>query len=333
MAEMNEDTVRATLEMEIGLATGWDGDELSALRADALQYYFAEKPKAGLEGSSSVISTDVADMLEAVVAQMMPGFTGDAVVEFDANNAEDEDQAQEESDIVNFIILEQNRGFVLLQEAVRDALLLRNGWIKVWLDDRETVTIERFPGVAKEAIAAIEAMDRSDNVTLEVETEENEADSSLVDAKVMVKRRLKVLRLKSVDPTLMSWESAWDSIFLDGIRFIAERDWITRTDLILQGFSKSKVDAAPAGISQDVQGTDTQQRYNRPGGGGTAGNTKGEATITDPSMQLSISYRMPRALHFSKRTLSTGWGFSISCGRRRISRQLASGIGSTTRKR
>ena len=292
MAKMTEDEVRATIQMEIGLATGWDGDELSALRADALQYYFGERPKAGLEGTSAVVSTDVADMIEAVVAQMMPGFTGDAVVEFDANDAEDEDQAQEESDIVNFIILEQNRGFVMLQEAVRDSLLLRNGWLKVWLDDSETVTIERFPGVAKEAIAAIEAMDRADNVELEVETEENEADSSLVDAKVMVTRRMKRLRLKAVDPTLMSWEAAWDSVFLEGIRFIAERDWITRTDLIKQGFSESKVNSAPAGISLDVQGTDTQQRYTRPGGGGIAGDSRGEVTITDKSMQYLDVYEV-----------------------------------------
>ncbi len=289
---MNEDDVRSTIQMEIGLATGWDGDELSALRTDALQYYFGERPKAGLEGTSAVVSTDVADMVEAVVAQMMPGFTGDAVVEFDANDAQDEDQAQEESDIVNFIILEQNRGFVLLQEAVRDALLLRNGWIKVWLDDSKTVSIERFPGVAPEAIAAIEAMPRADNVELEVETEENEADSSKVDAKVMVTRRLKRLRLKSVDPTLMSWEAAWDSTFLDGIRFVAERDWITRTDLINQGFSKSKVNSAPAGIAIDVQGTDTQQRYTRPGGGGIAGDSRGEVTITDKSMQYLDVYEV-----------------------------------------
>ena len=289
---MNEDEVRATIQMEIGLATGWDGDELSALRTDALQYYFGELPKAGLEGTSAVVSTDVADMLEAVVAQMMPGFTGDAVVEFDANDAEDEDQAQEESDIINFIILEQNRGFVMLQEAVRDALLLRNGWIKVWLDDRETVTIERFPGVAKEAIAAIEAMDRADNVELEVETEENAEDTDLVDARVIVTRRVKTLRLKSVDPTLMSWEAAWDSTFLPGIRFIAERDWITRSDLILQGFSKEKVNSAPAGIALDVQGTDTQQRYTRPGGGGIAGDSRGEVTITDKSMQYLDVYEV-----------------------------------------
>ncbi len=292
MPEMNEDAVRAAIQMEIGLATGWDGDELSALRTDALQYYFGERPKAGLEGTSSVVSTDVADMLEAVVAQMMPGFTGDAVVEFDANDAEDEEQAQTESDIINFIILEQNRGFVLLQEAVRDALLLRNGWIKVWLDDSETVSIERFPGVNPLAIAAIEAMDRDDNVTLEVETEENENDTSLVDAKVMVTRRMKRLRLKSVDPTLMSWEAAWDSVFLPGIRFVAERDWITRTDLIKQGFSKDKVNSAPAGISQDVQGTDTQQRYTRPGGGGIAGDSRGEVTITDKSMQYLDVYEV-----------------------------------------
>lgn len=291
-AAMTEDEVRATIEMEIGLATGWDGDELSALRTNALQYYYGELPKRGLEGTSAVVSADVADMVEAVVAQMMPGFTGDAVVEFDANDAADEDQAQEESDIINFIILEQNRGFVMLQEAVRDALLLRNGWIKVWLDDAETVTIERFPGVAKEAVAAIEAMDRADNVELEVETEENEADSSLVDAKVMVTRRVKSLRLKSVDPTLMSWEAAWDSTFLPGIRFLAERDWVTRTDLILQGFSKEKVNSAPAGISQDVQGTDTQQRYTRPGGGGIAGDSRGEATVTDKSMQYLDVYEV-----------------------------------------
>ena len=47
----------------------------------------------------------------------------------------DEDQAREESDIVNYLLFEEYDGYTLLQCAIKDALLNRNCTVKVYWDD------------------------------------------------------------------------------------------------------------------------------------------------------------------------------------------------------
>ena len=284
MAEpITEEVLVGMLEQEITQATGWDGDELSALRTKALGYYYGELPKPEGTGVSKVVSTDVGDMIEAVVASMMPALASDSVVEFSSENEKGVDQAQQESDIVNFVIMDQNRGFVMIQEAIRDALLLRNGWIKVWLDEAETIQVQRFPAVPAEVVAAVEGMAGKTDKDVDVQSEANREQPELFDVEVRVTTIRKRVRVVSVDPTTMYWQSAWDEQFVDGIRFLAERRFEPRTDLIQQGFSKTKVNRAPAGANLTAENTDTIARFRRPGGG--TGISPGATDISDPSMQ------------------------------------------------
>ena len=286
MAErINDDVLVSNLLQEISQSTGWDGDELSALRTDAFGYYYGERPLVEGTGVSKVVSTDVADMIEAVVAQMMPALASDSVVEFTAENEAGVDQAQQESDIVNFVIMDQNRGFVMIQEAIRDALLLRNGWIRVWLDDSEGVTVQRFPGVPADALAAIEQMANASDKDADVVSEASREDPTLFDVEVRITTIQQRLRVVSVDPTTMYWEAEWNEQFLEGIRFLAERRFEPRTDLIQQGFSAEKVNRAPAGENVTADNTDTNQRYRRPGGGASGGISPGSVNIPDASMQ------------------------------------------------
>ncbi len=285
MAQITDDVLIAMVMNEITQASGWDGDELSALRTDALGYYYGTRPRVEGSGVSKVVSTDVADMIEAVVAQMMPALASDSVVEFSADNEEGVDQAQTESDIVNSVIMDQNRGFVMIQESIRDALLLRNGWIKVWLDDGESIEVQRFPGVPAAAVAQIESMANKVDREVEVVSEPDREDSDLFDVEVRVTQITQRLRVQSIDPTTMYWESEWDKQFVEGIRFLAERRFEPRTDLIQQGFSEIKVNRAPAGQSVTAENTDTLGRYRRPGGGSGSGISPGSQDISDSSMQ------------------------------------------------
>ncbi len=286
MAEaITEEVLISMLGREITQSAGWDGDELSALRTKALQYYYGEAPKPEGTGVSKVVSTDVGDMIEAVVASMMPALASDSIVEFSSENEKGVDQARQESDIVNFVIMDQNRGFVMIQEAIRDALLLRNGWIKVYLDEAETIKVQRFPSVPAEVVAAVEGLAGQTKADVEVVSEPNREDTKLFDVEVRVKSIRQRVRVVSVDPTSMYWEAAWNEQFVEGIRFLAEKRFEPRTDLIQQGFSKEKVNRAPSGQSLTSTNTDKAARYRRPGGGSASGISPGSTDVTDPSME------------------------------------------------
>ena len=64
-------------------------DELTESRRLALRYYLGRTRGDEVEGESAVISMDVADTVHAMLAQMMPVFKSDTVVNFEAESEED----------------------------------------------------------------------------------------------------------------------------------------------------------------------------------------------------------------------------------------------------
>ena len=145
MARMTEAELKAAVLEQIEDSEGYETDELSRLRQEALDYYF-NRPSAAptAPGRSSLQSSDVADMIEAVCAQILPAFEGESIVEFEPINENDVEQARVETDTVNYGVMQLNKGYYELQTAIRDALLLRNGLMKVWLDENTEVDKETY---------------------------------------------------------------------------------------------------------------------------------------------------------------------------------------------
>jgi len=101
----------------------------------ALAYYYGRPRGDELPGRSAVQSLDVSDMVHAVMAQIIPTFVGDTICAFEPDAPNDEAQARLESDAVNNVMMEAGRGFVVFTEAVKNALLLKNGIVKAWLEE------------------------------------------------------------------------------------------------------------------------------------------------------------------------------------------------------
>lgn len=101
----------------------------------AVDYYYGRPRGDEVPGRSQVQSLDVADMIHAVMAQILPSFTQDAICQFEPDGPDDDALARLESDAVNRVVMESNRGYAVLYQAIKDALLLKNGIVKVWLDE------------------------------------------------------------------------------------------------------------------------------------------------------------------------------------------------------
>src|SRR5438105_15507943 len=97
------------------------------------------------EGRSRAVSSDVADTIEGLMPGLMDIFCGsDEVVRFDPVGAEDEAAAQQESDYVNHVFMQQNPGFMVLYSFIKDALLSKVGIVKVWWEEREEESRETY---------------------------------------------------------------------------------------------------------------------------------------------------------------------------------------------
>jgi len=152
---ITDDQLLAAISAAEETALGTLQGAISSDRADAIDRYYG-KPYTGdailqAQGRSTIISRDVADVVEGVVANVVKPFVGgDQVVVFDPIGPDDEKQAEQETDYVNFIALQRNNGFVWMVSAIKDALLLRNGYVKCHWTVRQDVVTETYSGLSDE---------------------------------------------------------------------------------------------------------------------------------------------------------------------------------------
>ena len=112
-----------------------DNDQTSELIGNAKDAYnyFLMRPKGDEEaGKSQVQDGAVADEIDEVMADIQPMMSVDELIEVKAEGPDDEDQAKLETKALNWYWRERVRGYHRVDEAVQDALLVRNGFLKVW---------------------------------------------------------------------------------------------------------------------------------------------------------------------------------------------------------
>src|SRR5262249_12751440 len=68
----------------------------------------------------------------------------DEVVRFEPVGPEDEAAAQQETDYVNHVFMQQNPGFMVLYSFIKDALLQKVGIVKIWWEEREEEQRETY---------------------------------------------------------------------------------------------------------------------------------------------------------------------------------------------
>lgn len=127
-------------------------------RARAQDYYLGrmEADMPAPEGRSQAVSTDVADSIEGLMPNLMEIFAGsDEVVRFEPVGPEDEEAAQQETDYVNHVFMQQNPGFMILYDFIKDALISKTGIVKVWWDERELEEKETYYDLTDEQFAML----------------------------------------------------------------------------------------------------------------------------------------------------------------------------------
>jgi hypothetical protein len=249
------------VEDEIVRARGSEFDELTANREKALNYFFNRTRGDEVEGQSRVQSTDVSDMVEAITSNISPILTNEMLVSFEAAGEEDEPNAQLESDFVSYMINGHSDGYVEIQSALKDSLLLRNGWVHVAVDATDYKESRTMHKVSEFQVQAF--LDEGDQEkTIQLVSMEDNNDGATWDAKFTVHHHKRELKVRSVAPENILTSQEHKSPTLSGIRFIAERKLLTRSELIGMGYPKSIVMDLP-NLSTDTK-TDANARSAEP---------------------------------------------------------------------
>lgn len=180
MAKMTEDRLRAITDAEMQNAVGyWEGT-LAQQRQKAMQYYLGEAvgdlAPPEVEGRSSVVSPDVRNTVESMLPQLMMKFAGtDQPVEFEATKPGDEEKAEQASDYCAYIYGVKNSGERITYTWMKDALLSKNGIIKVWWDTRGDEKREEYIGLSDVELAQL--MDDEEVEVIEQKSYPDEEDA------------------------------------------------------------------------------------------------------------------------------------------------------------
>jgi hypothetical protein len=139
----------AQIEAQENIAYGVNDSALSNDRAEAIDYYLGQPFGNEEEGRSQVVSYDVQDTIESALPQLLKVFVaGDKVVQFDPKGPEDQDAADQETDYINHIVMEKNEGFKVFYVWFKDALLSKNGYVKVYAEEEEEEEEYEYKGLS-----------------------------------------------------------------------------------------------------------------------------------------------------------------------------------------
>ena len=142
--KITEDELLGRIKNEITDALGYD-DEISKQREKAMDYYYGQPFGNEVEGRSQYVDTTVQDTIEWIKPSLMRVFaSGDEMVKFSPHGPEDVKMAEQATDYVNYVFTKDNPGWEILYSWFTDALLSKNGIVKVWWDEYENEEREEY---------------------------------------------------------------------------------------------------------------------------------------------------------------------------------------------
>lgn len=146
-SKITDEELLSRVQGEISDALGYS-DTISKQRETAMDYYYALPFGNEVEGRSQYVDSSVMDTIEWIKPSLMRVFaSGEEMVTFDPHGPEDVEAADQATDYVNHIFTKDNNGWEILYTWFTDALLQKNGIVKVWWDDYEDWNREEYNGL------------------------------------------------------------------------------------------------------------------------------------------------------------------------------------------
>jgi hypothetical protein len=205
-----------------------------------LEYYLGLPNDTEVEGRSCLTSTDVADSIEWILPQIMKSFSQtNEIVTFDPYNEADEKQSEIESEYVYHVLMKKNPGFICIHQMVKDALMQRNGILKVYYESKDEIQTRRYTGLTLEEVQVILS---PDNVEL---IESSQSDDGF-DIKFKLTKKVNKICVESVPLEEFRVSANHNSIDLTGARFTAHVTEKTLSELREQGIPENKLEQLTA---------------------------------------------------------------------------------------
>jgi hypothetical protein len=237
---------------ELAAADTWMGSGLAQEQEANLDYYYGDLFGNEEEGFSQVVSRDVMETVEGILPELMKLFaSGDMVVEFDAIGPADEEQVEIEGRYINHVFMNRGNGYKVLYDWFKDALLMKNGIIKVEWDSKEQVQFRNYTMLTEaeyEVLIAGESEDElyigsqyevEDSVVYEIE------DVTYYDCRVRISRMKGTPRIQPIASE--NFRIRQRSTSIQEASFVAHVENKTIGELLEEGYLEEDLKGAESG--------------------------------------------------------------------------------------
>jgi hypothetical protein len=154
---MDEHDFQSVVSAEIEDAVTYIDTDLSPSRAQATAYYRGDPFGNEEEGNSRVVATEVRDTVNAMLPSIMRVFfSSERVVEFMPRGPEDVKSSEQASDYANYVLNQDNPGFMVMYGTFKDSLVRKCGIVKTWWAKNTTVRTEKYTGLDEGTVMLIQ---------------------------------------------------------------------------------------------------------------------------------------------------------------------------------
>ena len=163
-----------------------DDSQLDIDRQKALDYYYG-RPVGVLAAPeipdrSSYVSRDVADTIDWIMPALMKTFlSGDDVVSFSPQSAEDVPAAEQETDYINHVVLDLNPAYEIFSTWFDDALIQKNGYVYTYWKETKDIEEEHYYGLT---IDQITMLTQDPEVKISEATQESDSGYGLAEGQM-----------------------------------------------------------------------------------------------------------------------------------------------------
>jgi hypothetical protein len=251
---MDDNKLKGILDSEIENSIGFVQTETTDDRSKAIKFYNREPYGNEVEGRSSIVTGEVAEVVDGALPQLLRIFTqSDELVRFDPKFPGDEEAAKQATEYCNLVFFQDNDGVIMMHDWFKDALLQKNGIVKYWWEDSEDPIKEKYKDLNAEELTMLFADNEMELVSQNI----NEVAPASVDPAgmmlpatfsydVVIKKKKEAGRVKIQNVPPEEFLISKRDKNIRTARFVAHRVMMTRSDLVAAGYSKDIVDDLPA---------------------------------------------------------------------------------------
>lgn len=208
------------------------------------------------DGRSQMVSRDVRVQVKKAKPPILRTLLGsDKLVEFQPVDEGDEEGAEQATDYFNFIAVPECDIKRVVEDAIDDAMVQRNGILKWWYEEKLVPQFSRHTGITEDQLGVLidedtEVVEKQERMEM-VETPDGIQQIPVYDLKIKKVEKQRRYRASCVDRANFLIHP--DACSIEDSPIVGEKTEISRSDLVAMGYDRELVLTLPDGDEDDYE--------------------------------------------------------------------------------